>query len=440
MGIVSDKKIKGDIAFTFLARGVTAFSSVILVMMIGKFYGLKQLGFFAIAQSVILGVSIICRYGMNNTLVYYIGRDPKSDSIISYLVKAISLSSLISLFPIAMLLLYGDSFLSAFIPGLSKAQVVFIASSSVLFSLSFIFSGFLKGVKKPVSAVLLENGSVAIVMIVLILVDLGFDKNTDIVFLYSASIFSVFLLGCGQVVFYLVSSRSPWDKLSPKGYDVTYRDFIKTSTSYFIISLANFCQNVLVFIIAGYFLGEAEVGLLKSAQQIALTLSFVLVVTNSIFPPRFAELFKNGKIDELERLARFSCKLGFFFSLPLVIVFLGFSEGILRFVGDDFVKAQYLLYILTISQFVNVVSGNVNFVLNMTGHEVIMRNIVLSTSAIGLLFFSLLVIVLGEIGAAIGIALMVISQNIIAVFFSRHLLNIEILPLKIFSFKTKGYE
>ncbi|MFL1484445.1 lipopolysaccharide biosynthesis protein [Marinobacter sp. LN3S78] len=420
-----DKKLTRDVVSTFICRAITAFSSVILVVLLGRRYGLDAVGFFATVQSLYLGFSVLTRFGVNNSLIYYVGRNKNSKNISYYLFLSVVTACIFSLVLSGIIFSFGELLVEKILVFADLELALNLALFAPLFTMTFVLSGFLKAVRKPVSAVFLENGGIAIVMIIFTLANLELGLLLEIEWLYALSVLLIFMVGMVQVGLYLRTEK--FEKATTDEAKSGVGAYLRTSSSYFVISLANFCQNSAVFIIAAYLLSESEVGLFKVAHQIALTLSFILVVTNAVFPPKFAELFRKGDFGNLISLAKMSCVIGFVFALPVLLMIIMFPDYILGMIGEEFKDAQILLIVLVGAQSVNVITGNVNFLLSMTGHERIMRNIVLTTSSIGIICFSFLTLFVGVVGAAIGLSMMIVAQNLIAVIFVRKILSKKIM-------------
>jgi len=97
-------------------------------------------------------------------------------------------------------------------------------------------------------------------------------------------------------------------------------------------------------------------------------------------------------------------------------------------VGEGFEPAAPLLQIIALAQLVNVATGSVGFLLNMTGHERYMRNIALLCSSAGLVGFLVLTPWFGAFGAALALAFVLVAQNLLAMFFVWIKLGIWTLP------------
>lgn len=426
-------KFKNDLTIplllTFMARGSTAVGSLFLVIIIGRFYGPSGVGILALAQSVILGAGILASYGMDSALMRFVGQDPRNPNVSTYLRWAVISVSGLSLFLSLILFLFRDIFEKKFqAEGLSSVlEGIIIAIPA--FALAFLLAGYFKGVRKPVTATFLEGGSIALVAAVIITLAHSLMPEKGLVIIgwaYAVSAWLILLQGGVQVLLHNIESKK---KVSSICARLTLKKFLTTSNSFFVMSLANFLHSVMSIMIAGWLLNSYQLGLFKAAQQAALMISFILIVINAIIPPRFASLYHQGKHDDLERLARWGAKVGVLLAAPFLLICLLFPRWALGLVGAEFLEAAPLLQILSIAQLINVVTGSVGFLLNMTGYEKLMRNIAWISSIAGILLLFILIPPFGAFGAAFALAVLLVMQNLAAVVFVWRKLGIWILPI-----------
>lgn len=132
------------------------------------------------------------------------------------------------------------------------------------------------------------------------------------------------------------------------------------------------------------------------------------------------------------RLALSSSKIMLAIAIPilLLLLMLIFPEFLMRIFGNEFVIAAPILQILAIGQFINVISGSVGYILNMTGHEKDFRNIVLISGPLALILAFLLTKNYGLYGAAYATAISVATQNLLAVWMVKKRFGFN--PLNIF--------
>jgi O-antigen/teichoic acid export membrane protein len=142
--------------------------------------------------------------------------------------------------------------------------------------------------------------------------------------------------------------------------------------------------------------------------------------------PKFAILFKQQKIKEIESLC---IKLSNYMSLLLLAIIPLTILIVPLFVKELNLYDGYVVFIiLIIGQIINVITGTVEILLNMTGHEKEMRNIMLKSFFITALFFIILTPFFGVFGAAISVSLGLSLQNSLASWKVYNVLKIKTLP------------
>ncbi|MDN3554930.1 lipopolysaccharide biosynthesis protein [Halomonas maura] len=423
-------RLKGDLilplARTFIARGIAALGGLLLVMVLGQLYGPAGVGIFALAQSVYLGAGILARYGMNNSLMRFVGENHTSIAIKIYLRWAINKSLVLSVAAAVVVYLLSGKLAQWFDAPRLVEVMPGITLAIPAFTVAFVLGGFMKGIRRPATACLLENGSIMLIATGLVWV---LERST--------------LLGIANagwamaLAAWLVLGQGAWQsrrwfgkqELQAEKNTATRDEFAASSRAFFVMSLAQFMQQVLAIMIAGWLLGTAELGLFRAAERTAFLITFILLVINAVLPPRFATLYRQGNLVGLNALARKGALLGVALSLPLLLVCLLVPHWVLGLFGPAFSEAANLLRIIAVAQLVNVATGSVGFLLNMTGHEKLMRNIALICNALGLSMFFILIPLLGALGAAVALALVLVLQNLTALVFVWRKLGIWMLPI-----------
>jgi O-antigen/teichoic acid export membrane protein len=169
-------------------------------------------------------------------------------------------------------------------------------------------------------------------------------------------------------------------------------------------------------IISGLYLSSNDVAFFSVAQRMSMLTSFVLVAINFVAAPRFAASAKLGKTEELRNTSLFCSRIMIIMATPLVIFIFFYAEFLMGLFGDEYIQAASLLQILIIGQFINVITGSVGYLLNMTGHEKDMRNVVFLSGPLALVLCFVLTPIYGSTGTAISIAIAVASQNLFAAY------------------------
>ena len=167
-------------------------------------------------------------------------------------------------------------------------------------------------------------------------------------------------------------------------------------------------------LIAGAILTAKDVALLSAAQRTAMLTSFVLMVVNMVVAPRYARMWKEQNLAGIERLAKYSTRGMIFMVIPVVIVMFVFPEKLMGLFGEGYEAAATLLTIMAVGQFINVATGSVGYLLNMSGHEDDFRRVTLFTGPFSIICSLLFIHQFGLIGAALATAVGVGIQNIAA--------------------------
>lgn len=428
---------------TSAAKAIAALGSVALVAIIGRLYGASGVGVYAIAQSVIAIAGTVSNYGMNGAMLRFAGRDHRSAGVLTYLRWAAVRCAVFSVAG-ALLLFFARHLLADLFQSQMLAPVLAgMCLGLPAFAMSTLLSGFMKGVRKPVSGILLQNGLISLVATALVLFLDAVFQNFALVHLgyaYAAAAWVVLLWGG--------VSLWRWRRTVP---EATKRDFkpaprktfFESANAWFLLSLAGLMQTQLGILLAGTLMTTSALGFYKAALQAALLIRFIHMVINTVFPPRFATLYHNGNDSGLRRLVRQGALAGGVLALPILLVYVFVPGTFLALVfGEEFRQASTVLCIVASAYYVQVITGSVGFLLNVTGHEKLMRNISLINNAFGLMLLWVLTSQFGVIGAGAATAVMVVTQSVVATWFTWRRLSIWPLPtpnlFEIFGVPTKA--
>lgn len=166
-------------------------------------------------------------------------------------------------------------------------------------------------------------------------------------------------------------------------------------------------------IILGMFRTEAEVGYYAIAVKLSILTAFLLHAINTLAGPKFSELYHSERYNELFHIARKSAKLIFITSSPILLGLISLGRPILSMVfGNEFAIAYPALVLLVIGQFVNASSGSSGVFLNMTGNQIVLRNILIIAFIINIGLNVLFTPHFGMNGAAVAAMASVSFSNI----------------------------
>lgn len=178
----------------------------------------------------------------------------------------------------------------------------------------------------------------------------------------------------------------------------------------------------------GIWQSSKEVGLYGIAMRVALLTSFIVAAVNSAVGPKFAEFGAQKNTAALRVLTQRTSLGMLIVVLPVSIILVAFPKFVLGLFGPDFTGAATVLIILTIGQFVSVVTGALGHLLMMTGNERLLRNVLAVSAILNLILNVILVPIYGIVGAAVSTAISLITMSLLCVVFVRKKLTIWSVP------------
>ncbi len=207
-------------------------------------------------------------------------------------------------------------------------------------------------------------------------------------------------------------------------HTIPYSELLNVSMPMLLASSIFFIQNWTATFILGIYGTDVDVGVFNTIQRISSISSIFLLAINSISAPKFSELFTKGDMEGFQRFVTKSTQMIFFSSLPVLIAFCTFPELFLKFFGKAFIIGSTPLIIMTIGQFLGIISGSVGYLLIMTGYQRIYQNIILFTSMMNIVLCIIFIPIMGVLGAAIANSITVVLWNFMAVIAIKRKLNI----------------
>ena len=405
---------------TFLARIITAASSILIIALIGQILGAEGVGQFAILQSILIGFSVISRYGMDNTLLKKVSATDNSEEHHKYLFWAVKRCAIASIL-FALLIYVNRGPISKLTNQDEIRNLLVIVSLSLLpFSLNSILSGYYKGKKRPALATLIDSGGTySMALIILAPTTIFKEINIESILLT--------ILFCSLVILiitvYSLHKETPFKfkftQLTPPEKHLLEKD----SLNYLIISLNQLTQTSLFIIIPAIYLNGHDVGILKSAERISQLIAFSLIVVNTVIPPYFSRAFTEKDYGKVKDAFLVSCALPLAISTPIIGACIILPELILGLFGNEFKQGSDVLLIITFGQIINIATGASTYFLCMINKENIVRNITIISSLVGVICLNLLTSNFGIYGAAATYSITILITNLSAFVYALIYLN-----------------
>ena len=169
-----------------------------------------------------------------------------------------------------------------------------------------------------------------------------------------------------------------------------------------------------IIFLLGIFASYDEVASMTISLRLMLFIHIMSTVVMTVTAPLLGPLYARGRMRELkmtvQRATIFSIILGW----PVALTMIFLPEVWATVIVDQKSYVIEILPILAAAQFVNVATGPAGLLLNMSGHEAIMRRIVLCVGALGLSGAIVFLPIYGVYAAAGTIAFIIVVQNVSA--------------------------
>lgn len=392
-------------------------------VMLARVLGAKETGIFVLALMVVSITSVIGRIGLDNTMLKYIAISASSNdwpAVGGVFYRGLLISTLLS--GLLALALYGLA------PWMTvalfhKAELLPVLEWMLLgivpMALVALLGESLKGLKRVGRSALVQSVIVPPVAIAgLYLLARSYAVQGVAVGYVLANVLAMAI----GFVFFVRSVPT-----IQRG-DFSYRILFGSCLPLFWVASMNLVTMWMSTGMVGVFADSKDVAIYNAAAKTAMLVSFILYGFNSITAPKFAELYHQGNIDGLERTARFSARMTTLVAIPVLLIFIFFPAYVMGMFGVEFRLGETALVIMSLGQFVNVMTGSVGYLLIMSGHEKTMRNNVLLAGTVNVLLNLMLTPSLSWLGASIATAGSMVVANLAATWLVYRKLGLKVFP------------
>jgi O-antigen/teichoic acid export membrane protein len=397
------------ILFFVFAKAVAASGIIFFTMYFTAVLGVLLTGKFLFLLSISIGFSIYLKAGLENLIIkrmaiYESESDWAGYSLIWKYAHELLLRRALNLMLFFIIL----SLASWWFGATWWWQILVIFIIAIAISLMGLLSSRMKANSQPAYSVFEEVNGVLLmcIPIYLLISDLIIGGHYSHIALPLT-----FLLTC--LVVYVIGLLLASGILMPsvKGLKV---ELEAERLDFYLISISTFLMHWGVLVVVGFILDEQSVAIYNAAHRTAFLVNFILLLVNIILAPKLAVLHSRGQYRDLFVIMRRSVIFMSLVAFPVCLILIVFSSNIMAIYGSVFDSGSIVLCILSFAQLINVVTGPVGFFLNMSGHQRVMRNLVLTVSVITLLSLIFLGSAFGMLGIATAIAAGIIVQNIAA--------------------------
>ena len=396
---------------TGLLKGLALVASFVFTLVITRTLGAEQSGYFLLGLALLTAFSGILRLGLDSFLLRTVSAsdfDLDTQRVVNMAVLAVLVLSIATGF----LVWSFREYISLEVFGKSNFESVLTLFGFALpfVAVTYLYSFLFQGRGKFSLAAVMQNLGLLCFCIFTILssVKLGLIESN------AASYAAIYLMSA-----FLMFLLSLWFWYSAKDAVYVCGKFLDRSVwvpcaNLWVATSMTLAVQWGGVLIAGVFVDSSELAYLSAAQRTAMLISFALVVVNMVVAPHYARLWKVRDLVGMKRLSHLSVGAVILLVLPAIALLVSFSESIMQLYGPGFEKGAILLQIMVVGQFVNVATGSVGYLLNMSGHERDLRNISVMSGCLVLVGGWFMISRYGVLGAAYATALGVALQNVFA--------------------------
>lgn len=403
--LISDKKfaeILTGSSWAFSAHVIAAGMGMASSIIIARAYGAGVMGIVAVLDSFLTLATILTVLGMDTSILrlipeHLVKYSPTSAFKVyrkaQYFVAGISVLT-------SGLLLFASGFIAETV--FSKAHLKFYFALAAVFivfiSLTQLNTQAVRGLRLiRVFAYMQILPSLTKLLILIPITIFFFHRDNPIYAMFASMAFTA-LAGAWIMDRAFKAKTGPNDIV----HDMPLKNILAISLPMLLTATMTFVIGQTGVIMLGIFRPEAEVGYYSVAVRLASLTSFILSAINTMAAPKFAELYHGNKMDELFHIAKKSTKLIFWTTIPILFFLILFGKPALSLLfGPDFMVAYWAMFFLALGQLVNSISGSTGIFMNMTGHQIVFRNVMFMAAVINVILNLILIPGLGIYGAAL---------------------------------------
>ena len=418
---------KGGVAMLFRIGG--QLMGFLLTFVIAYFFGANGLGDYVLAIVVLKIFTLISKLGLDTASIKYIASycaEKSYNGIISFRKKALTLILCTSII-CSILMYFGANVIAEFIGANSEHIRI---TSFFIFPMSIFIFHYqnMRGLKEIGGYSFFFWMSQALFTLLAILVLTIFSKDENVpIYAYLIGLVVISLLSFFTFSYFLKNKKRSNQILIDNKLGESISSILKVSIPLMLAQAVHFIMSwtdklMLGIIdspdvISGVATNSAQIGVYHTAFKLSMFATIGLMAIKSIASPKFAELYKKKELKLLEKVTQQSTKLIFWTTLPLVILFILFSENLMLLFGEEFRVGVFSFIILSIGRVIVSFSGAAGNLLQMCGKQVIFMNVAIIGSLINIVLNYTLIPLYGIDGSAIATMISLVVFNLLLVYF-----------------------
>lgn len=387
------------------------FLNFFITFFITKSYGETIYGSYSLVFTILQASTMIFALGLPNALISYLGLHQINDHFSQFLLKkGLKIILLVAIIPSILFFALKEFIAVTIFDDKNLIEYLKIIAFTLPFAIihEFILNFFI-ATKKFLKFNLFMFVVPNIVFLAMLLIFSVSQQNQALTILfYTIAIAVTLIFEC----FFAFKKHDiqEFEKLSAK-------QIIRFSSPMMLSSLMLFLLNWIAIFMLGFMTTTREVGIYNLAYKLASLAMLVIISMNVVLAPKIAELYKLNQISELHKTIKNATRIVFLLTIPIVLFLVIFSEFVLNLFGANFVEGKTALIIISIGVLLNVMTGNVDQILNMTNNQKTLQSITVFGFFLNVVLNIFLIPKYGINGAAISSLFTNVVFNLICLFY-----------------------
>ena len=392
-------------------QGIGRVLGYLTQVMIARLFGPAAFGFYSLGVAAVNGAQIISRFGMENGVVRYVAHHRAREDtsrVRGTIIQAIGVTFALSLLISAVMFFgaglaaesyYNKPFMETVLRAFALTLPFFTFMMMVLWATqgfqTVTYASYVQQMIRPALFLLLVPA--------FYLLGAGIIGT---VAAYGASM----LLGSLVAVYYLRRLFPPlFDNKVQARFET--KELFAVSVPMSITTGAQYLNTWSAVWVMGAFAAAGPVGIFTAAARTATLSTIVRFAFSGIFSPIISSFYARGELEHLGRLYKDVSRWIFTGAFAIFLPILLLSREILAIFGPAFTAGWTALIIVAAAQLYSSSVGPTPRMLAMTGNQNLAMVATAAAALVGVAVSFALVPTLGMLGAALGMAAAIITEN-----------------------------
>jgi O-antigen/teichoic acid export membrane protein len=406
------EKVARGAGISTAGQGVGRVLGYVSQVALARLLGGQLYGFYVAGVAVVNGAQILSRFGMENGVVRYVAHHREHGDtarVKGTIIQALLVTLAISL-ALSAVMFFGAGIIIEWLPKDAPYMATVLRAFAFVLPF-FVFMSMTAWATQGFQTVTYAAYIQQIIRPTLFLVFVGvcYVIGAGIIGAIAAYALAMFLAGLAGL-YYLNRLFPPlFDRRTPSKFET--RALFGVSVPMSITQGAQYLNNFSAILILGAFAAGSPVGIFNAAARTATFLTAVRFAFSGIFSPIISGLHARQDTEEMGRLYKDVSRWIFTGAFGLFLVIVVLAPQVMAVFGEAFGAGVTALIIVAIAQLYSSSVGPAPRMLAMTGNQnyaMIATTVAATTGVI----VSLILIPRYEVlGAAIGMATAIITEN-----------------------------